>query len=83
MSTVAAFPAPTLYQQAMIARAIRPAIEHLRHAPTRTVRLRAVPTWRSGDRCHWCDRTNWLVGRGTAECAACGCPAPLSNSEAL
>lgn len=80
MGTLHAFPARTLFQRVVTARAIAPALEPLRLQPA----VAAAPTprvlpWMSGDRCHHCGGRSFWIGRITAECAQCSWAASLSS----
>jgi hypothetical protein len=40
------------------------------------------PVYRTGAHCPGCARAKWIVGRFSAECAACGTALPLAPAEA-
>lgn len=47
-------------------------------APLTLSPSKGVPVYHEHLRCPACQGTSWWIGRTTAECARCGCPAILS-----
>lgn len=43
-------------------------------------RLHVPLAYKPGDRCHGCGRSQWHIGRVTAECAFCATAVPLREA---